>query len=918
MRLLRWNNQESIGLTPNLDDDKRPSYAILSHTWAEDNSQEVTFTEVETAKGQQKTGYEKIRFCAEQARTDGINHVWVDTCCIDKTNLVELSEAITSMYRWYQEAVKCYVYLPDVSCPQQGSGGDAYPLWGPQFHASKWFTRGWTLQELLAPKTVEFYSCEGSWLGNKTTLARQIHQITGIPVDALHSSSLAQFSTSERMRWADRRKTKKPEDRAYSLLGIFDVSIPVIYGEGEKKAFGRLQREMQQESGTTAHPNVHWMVPRTANPLFTGRQELLQELEDTARDAVYCPWDRDQCRIVISGMGEQGKSEVCLQLARRLRSVFWAVLWIDVSTRDIAERSFLKAAQRLSLPADSWEDSLYAITNLSHPWLLILDNADDPETDYRDYFPDSRHGVIVMTSRNQECQQYATDQSVELPGLNIREAQDLLLKAAQISASHHSRYAEDARKVALLLQSHPLALVQAGAYVKRGHCSLADYPRIYEKQRQRLLTFRPTQARSRYGDVYATFEVSVEMMGAMDTPASQDALQLLPLFAVGGPSHFPLFLFEAGWQGAQKVPSDLNDETEDEEVELLTPWHVAHLPAICDTAGETWDAYRLVEAVNLLKAFSLVSTDVQSDSMYVSLHALVHAWARDRQSQHDQQQAWLQIGCLAAVVLAYLDMTNDQKRRVQPHIEALVGWPIGSVVSTGPPTLVARMLAHCGWYLLEQRADTKLYALLQALFASLGLERLQVEQAWIGLYHLAGQASQRHGRIQEAVTVLAEVVEIRKRTLAVDHPSRLASQHALASVYQANGQVREAVTLLEEVVEIQKPILAVDYPLRLASQHELARVYKANGQVREAVTLLEEVVEIEKRILAVDHPSRLASQYNLAIYLCYLDKREKSLSLMAEVVSVHKQALDELHPSRQSSEKWLAHLEQKVAELRLS
>jgi len=249
MRLLSWIDQQQIGLTQDLDEDKRPPYAILSHTWAADNSQEVTFAEVETEEGQKKVGYEKIRFCAEQARKDGIEHFWVDTCCINKTNLVELSEAITSMYRWYQEAVKCYVYLSDVSCPQQDHKGDSYALWGSQFQASKWFTRGWTLQELLAPKTVDFYSCEGSWLNNKTTLAHQIHQITGIPVDALHNSSLTQFPMSERMRWAERRQTKKPEDRAYSLFGIFNVPIPVMYGEGEKNAFRRLQREIQEEAG---------------------------------------------------------------------------------------------------------------------------------------------------------------------------------------------------------------------------------------------------------------------------------------------------------------------------------------------------------------------------------------------------------------------------------------------------------------------------------------------------------------------------------------------------------------------------------------------------------------------------------------------------------------------------------------------
>ncbi|KAK5091834.1 hypothetical protein LTR70_006364 [Exophiala xenobiotica] len=150
MRLLRWTgqNQMNISLTRDLHDDERPPYAILSHTWARDNNQEVTLAEVETAEGQQKLGYEKIRFCAEQAKKDGISHFWVDTCCIDKTNHVELSEAITSMYRWYQQAEKCYVYLPDVSYLQHDHGDDnAQSVWESSFRTSRWFTRGWTLPE---------------------------------------------------------------------------------------------------------------------------------------------------------------------------------------------------------------------------------------------------------------------------------------------------------------------------------------------------------------------------------------------------------------------------------------------------------------------------------------------------------------------------------------------------------------------------------------------------------------------------------------------------------------------------------------------------------------------------------------------------------------------------------------------------
>ena len=142
MRLLKWTDQERVSLTRDLHDDERPPYAILSHTWAIDNNDEVTFAEVETLEGQKKAGYGKIQFCAEQARRDGLKHFWVDTCCIDKTNHVELSEAITSMFRWYRHAVKCYVYLTDVSVQKQDL---IESTWVSQFRGSRWFTRGWTL-----------------------------------------------------------------------------------------------------------------------------------------------------------------------------------------------------------------------------------------------------------------------------------------------------------------------------------------------------------------------------------------------------------------------------------------------------------------------------------------------------------------------------------------------------------------------------------------------------------------------------------------------------------------------------------------------------------------------------------------------------------------------------------------------------
>ena len=165
--------------------------------------------------------------------------------CIDKSNSTELAEAINSMFRWYRNATKCYVYLPDVSRLHSHSANEA---WESTFRKSGWFTRGWTLQELVAPASVDFFSKEGELVGNKASLERHICEGTGIPANALRGSPLSDFSVVERMSWAASRETYRPEDKAYSLLGIFDVNMPLIYSEGKVKAMQRLREEIDKAS----------------------------------------------------------------------------------------------------------------------------------------------------------------------------------------------------------------------------------------------------------------------------------------------------------------------------------------------------------------------------------------------------------------------------------------------------------------------------------------------------------------------------------------------------------------------------------------------------------------------------------------------------------------------------------------------
>jgi hypothetical protein len=239
MRLLRCDGDSDFSLVEFFK-STIPKYAILSHTWEED---EVTFEDLQKRTSTKKAGYEKIRFCAEQANRDGLQYFWVDTCCIDKSNRAELTEAINSMFRWYRMSTKCYVYLSDVSTTAVNTDELTWEL---AFRRSRWFTRGWTLQELIAPISIDFFCRDLKWIGSKSSLEQQIHEITGIPKSALQGASLAQFNDKERFSWIQPRQTTVEEDKAYSLLGIFDVQMPLRYGEGMANAFKRLEEEIDK------------------------------------------------------------------------------------------------------------------------------------------------------------------------------------------------------------------------------------------------------------------------------------------------------------------------------------------------------------------------------------------------------------------------------------------------------------------------------------------------------------------------------------------------------------------------------------------------------------------------------------------------------------------------------------------------
>jgi hypothetical protein len=313
MRLLFRGDNDEYTLTKDLvSNDLIPPYAILSHTWLAD-AEEPTFKDLTNGTGKNKLGYEKIRFCGEQARQDGLRHFWVDTCCINKANPNEVSQAINSMFRWYRNARRCYVYLLDVSrSPFDTNHAPNLQSWDSDFWKSRWFTRGWTLQELLAPASVEFFSKEGKRLGDKNSLEQQIHQITGIPALALQGASLSQLGVDKPFLWMDHRQTKLDEDKVYSLLGIFDVTMPLSYGEGWTNAFKRL-REVIDKREKCAQ-DLYLTDPRLDKKRIVDTKGSL--LEDSYRwifgNSEFQQWRNAEQTALLWIKGDPGKGKTML------------------------------------------------------------------------------------------------------------------------------------------------------------------------------------------------------------------------------------------------------------------------------------------------------------------------------------------------------------------------------------------------------------------------------------------------------------------------------------------------------------------------------------------------------------------------------------------------------------------------------
>ncbi|KAF2786713.1 HET-domain-containing protein, partial [Melanomma pulvis-pyrius CBS 109.77] len=720
-----------------------PAYAILSHTWGKD---EVIFQDMEVnadmSKTVSKAGWRKIEFCAKQVAADGLQYFWVDTCCIDKKNAVELGAAINSMFRWYQNATRCYVYLSDVSKPDNEVDGER--AWEKAFRTSRWFTRGYTLQEMVAPKIVDFFSLEGERLGSKSLLESQIHEITGIAKNALRGDPLSNFSIEERRSWAEHRNTTIEEDEVYCLIGIFDVSMVLNYGEGRDRALRRLEKKIHRlYKGVDFEQFAVGLnlasFPEAAQ--FVAREKELSKMHELLHG------HSSRSAVVLHGLGGIGKTQLAVEYVRRHKEKYTAILWLNANDENSLRLSFRGIAQQvlehhpstsmlvnvdIEGDYDRLVNAVKSWLNLreNSRWLMIYDNYDNPRTsnnsdrstlDVRQYLPGTDHGSIIITTRSASVTQGRRLHVQKLTGL-----EDGLEILSNMSGREGITNDPDAKSLVMKLDGLPLALSTAGAYLEHVTTSFAEYLELYESSWLKLQTTSPKLSSYEDRSLYTTWQITYDRIRKQNAASAQ----LLKLWAY--------FDKQDVWFGLLRHACSSDDEW----IRKLTE-----------------DELNFNEAVRLLCEYGLVHTEPSlrqpSGSAGYSVHSCVHSWTISvLNGEWDDGLARLALTCVASEVPA-----KDVDK----------------------------------WWILQQRLLQ--HAARHKHFGNVGIEGIE----WVP-YNL-GLIYADQGKLVEAEEMYQWALQGYEKAWGPEHTSTLDTVNNLGILYADQGKLVEAEKMYQQALQ---------------------------------------------------------------------------------------------------------------------
>ena len=564
-------------------------------------------------------------------------------------------------------------------------------------------------------------------------------------------------------------------------------------------------------------------------------------------------------------------------------SRFWGVFFVDASSTDLAEQAFSKMA-RVCKVGETMEDFKKCLTNSPEPWLLILDNADDPLLDISRFFPLGNRGTIIITSRNPDLKCHAPLRSRELRDMETDDAITLLLRSGDLPSEDQNLW-NLALEIVQTLGHLALAVSHAGASIRQRARSLEDYLDNYQRHRKKLLSSRAVQAGSDYKyTVYTTWEISVDSIKELarnetDSTAS-NALELLNVF---GFCHFDDItegMFRSAWDNLEFTEAH--------------PWWASNLlgmirnPQLLD-----WDSFGFTEAIQLLSSYSLIH--VSGVESRISLHPLVHSWIRDSLNEEAHKRWWNITVSTLAFAAEY--SSYHLKRQLRVHLRHCIG--IGqiddlfleddnSLDRVEISSQIIKVYSDHPWkdaVMLSERALKYSTKVLGDECYSTCLLSYQLARCLNCLYEY-----------QKASDLLQNKVDVCIRVVGPTKELTLKIMGQLAWAYRGQGRMQESLKLAEKSLAICEKSLDESDDRYLDALEYLAKAYSDLGRHEEALDLFEKVLQKKKEIYGEEGRGVLYLEYSLALEYSFLGQYQTALEMFQDTLKKHLKVYGEEYP----------------------
>ena len=587
---------------------------------------------------------------------------------------------------------------------------------------------------------------------------------------------------------------------------------------------------------------------------------------------------------------------------------------MDASSTETAERA-LSHIGKTGGVGDNHQAGIYWLTSLDQPWMLVIDNADDPLVDYSRFLPGGKNGHILMTSRLQDSRIHATVGYHEIRSMGEEDAVTLLLRAAYEENTADTRMT--ARPIVQVLGYLPLALTQAGASIRQRICTLGNYLNLYKSHASELMGHPCVQGSDSYGlSIFATWDVTVRRIEKQSSRTAKDAIEILQILAFMHFDQVPISIFERAWSNIIKGSTILPPRSlvhrfseqclnlpvfASKITSLLPVWITCRqerLPKIILRPGTSWDSICFRAALAMLENHSLIYRGMNEEETY-SMHPMVHSWARERLQPHERL-AWsdMTTNTIAASITTHLEPKQQQPYRISlvSHITACLRRDCAKTLLNGIEsdyqisisTEFARIYSEGGGWKEASALQERIMLIYKSEHPSHEYRAFDIMIALADTYW-------NLDRIGKSLQLLHEAVQVVTSTLGPYDPRTLSAMDKLAGTLWLCGRRAEAKNISEVTVDRLSKVLSPDHPYTLDAMDTLGRTLMHLNQAQKAAKLHDKVLDKRMDRLGPSHPDTLMAMANLGMSYHSLKDFGRAEELLSTVFHERSRVLGAEH-----------------------